>query len=538
MAETDLRSPASGAVAPVRSAVELSARSVASGEVAAANTNADVRKESDWTDKLARWLGIAMRRAGHKFARLTEPAPARIPIEAHDVQGVVFRGYGSLRFCCYPLLQLRDPAAARAFLGALLDKIGRGAPVARDQAVQVAFSYRGLSELGLPPSTLAGFSREFIAGMTDDEHKSRFLGDQDESHPNAWQWGGPKNPRVDAVLMLFARSQPRLNELLEGLRNSWVDGFREVHLLETSEFQTREHFGFVDGVSQPAIEGYHGASSDLHSIKAGEFLLGYPNEYGLFTERPLLDPSHDMRGLLPQDVQQTWLRDFGRNGSYLVFRQLRQHVPAFRAKLDALSRNPDGTPNPQARERLAAQIVGRWPSGASLISAPFYDDPTRAKDNDFRYHEADPLGLKCPIGAHVRRANPRDALEPQPGTENSLAINRLHRLIRRGRAYGPALPEGQVDSRDRGLIFIAVNANIGRQFEFIQHSWLMDPRFNGLYADADPLLGAGPANEFAIPGTPLGARCTGLSRFVTVAGGSYFFLPGIRALRFLADAKS
>jgi deferrochelatase/peroxidase EfeB len=172
-----------------------------------------------------------------------------------------------------------------------------------------------------------------------------------------------------------------------------------------------------------------------------------------------------------------------------------------------------------------------------LVHAPYYDDPTRAKDNDFRYHESDPLGLKCPLGAHVRRDNPRDALEPQPGTENSLAVNRLHRLIRRGRSYGPFLPEGQVDAADRGLMFIAINANIGRQFEFIQHSWLMDRRFNGLYAESDPIVGADLENEFAIPGTPVGSRCTGLTRFVHVAGGSYFFLPGLRALRFLAEPK-
>jgi Dyp-type peroxidase family len=541
MAETGLTQEAEQALARAPES-ELLRRSATSGTVAA-NTNADSGHKDadsafDWADKLGRWLATTMQRAGHKFARLSEPAPVRLPIEAHDVQGLVFRGYGALRFGCYPLLQVRDRAAARAFLAELIDKIGRGAPVAREQAVQIAFSYRGLAELGLPDATLSGFSHEFIAGMTDDEHKSRFLGDQGESHPDSWQWGGPTNPRVDAVLMLFARSETRLNDLLANLRQSWAAGFDEVRLLETSEFQSREHFGFVDGISQPAIDGYHGASSDLHTIKPGEFLLGYPNEYGQYAERPLVEPSEDARGLLAQDVKQSWLRDFGRNGSYLVFRQLRQNVPAFRAKLDALSRNPDGTPNPQARERLAAQLVGRWPSGASLVHAPYFDDATRAKDNDFRYHEADPFGLKCPIGAHVRRANPRDALEPQPGSENSLAINRLHRLIRRGRSYGPALPEGQTDSQDRGLIFIAVNASIGRQFEFIQHSWLNDRHFNGLYSESDPLVGPDSENEFAIPGTPVGTRCTGLTRFVTVAGGGYFFMPGIRALRFLSEPKS
>jgi deferrochelatase/peroxidase EfeB len=125
-----------------------------------------------------------------------------------------------------------------------------------------------------------------------------------------------------------------------------------------------------------------------------------------------------------------------------------------------------------------------------------------------------------------------------PGTETSLAVNRHHRVIRRGRAYGPKLPEGAVDSVDRGLILIFVNAIIARQFEFIQHSWLNDPHFNGLYNDADPIVGSQSNNEFAAPGEPIGRRCTGLPRFVTVTGGAYFFMPGIRALRYLAEVTS
>jgi Dyp-type peroxidase family len=249
----------------------------------------------------------------------------------------------------------------------------------------------------------------------------------------------------------------------------------------------------------------------------------------------MVKASRDPRGLLPLDVEGSPRHDLGRNGTYLVFRQLRQDVPAFRTALEELTRNEDGSPNPYERDKLAARMVGRWPSGTSLVEAPERDDASKARSNEFDYHHADPDGLKGPLGAHVRRANPRNALAPEPGTERSLSINRRHRLIRRGRAYGKPLPEGQTDGADRGLMFVAVNANISRQFEFIQHSWIADPRFNGLANEADPIAGAAAHNDFAVPSDPIRTRCSGLPRFVTVKGGAYFFLPGIRALRYLAE---
>lgn len=462
------------------------------------------------------------------------PAPPRV--EVGDVQGIVLRGYGALPFCRYVLLRVRDPLQGRAWLRQLVPLISRGDPAAHDVAVQVAFTHTGLAGLGLPEDTLQAFSREFIAGITGS-HRSRFLGDIGDSAPENWQWGGPNNPTIHALLMLYADSAARLATLHEELSRNWLHcDLVDVHTLETGELSSREHFGFVDGISQPAIEGYHPPDSKLHTIKAGEFLLGYPNEYGLYTDRPLVEDWRDPMALLPLDVEGSPRRDLGRNGAYVVFRQLRQDVPAFRDTLDAFSKNPDGTLNVHARELLAAQLIGRWPSGTSLIEAPYRDDASKAKQNEFDYHHRDPDGLKCPIGAHVRRANPRDALAPQPGSESSLAVNRRHRLIRRGRTYGPPLAEGARDDVDRGLMFIALNANISRQFEFVQHSWLIDPRFNGLYDQADPILGAIDDNQFVAPADPVRRRCTGLPRFVSVTGGGYFFLPGIRALSFLAES--
>jgi len=466
------------------------------------------------------------------------PSASQLKVEAEDVQGLALRGYGALREGCYPLLHIDDAVRARAWLGSLVPRIAPGQPAAQGTAVQIAFTPAGLAALGLRADELQGFSREFLAGITGP-HKSRFLGDVDESAPEHWQWGGPNNPEVHAVLVLLAEDTPRLEQLHHELRAGWsTGGCSEVRTLPTSSLGSNEHFGFADGISQPAIEGYHSGSSKQHRIKPGEFLLGYPNEYGLYTERPLVDSARDRFARLPLDPEGTPRRDFGRNGTYLVFRQLRQNVPAFRQTLDALTKNSDGSSNEPAQARLAAQMIGRWPSGTSLIEAPYADDASKASSNEFRYHHEDPHGLKCPIGAHVRRANPRDALEPRPGTESSLEVNRRHRLIRRGRVYGAPLAPGATDTEDRGLMFVVLNANITRQFEFVQHSWLVDPRFNGMYDEADPIVGARADNHFAAPGDPVRRRCTGLPRFVTVAGGAYFFMPGVAALRFLSELSS
>jgi Dyp-type peroxidase family len=198
--------------------------------------------------------------------------------------------------------------------------------------------------------------------------------------------------------------------------------------------------------------------------------------------------------------------------------------------------------DPAAAERLAARIVGRWPSGAPLVLTPDQDQAALADANDFGYAAVDPYGYRCPIGAHIRRAHPRDALDPHPGSDASIALDKRHRLLRRGREYGPPLPPDETlaapasTNDDRGLHFICVNANIARQFEFVHHTWLNNPKFAGLYDDADPLVGAHrpSGGTFTMQAPPVRTRVSGLPRFVQPRGGAYFFLPGLRALRYLA----
>jgi len=208
--------------------------------------------------------------------------------------------------------------------------------------------------------------------------------------------------------------------------------------------------------------------------------------------------------------------------------------------VDRATSGADGRSDPEERVRLAARIVGRWPDGEPLVLAP--DGPTDAQrpSDEFRYHDLDPDGLRCPLGAHIRRAHPRDMLDPDPGSERSIAIDKRHRLLRRGRGYGvpisaaSALDGGGGDDGERGLHFICMCANIARQFEFVQHTWLNSPKFHGLYDDADPLVGPA-GRSLTLQATPVSRRVKDLPSFVGVRGGAYFFLPGVRALRYLAS---
>ena len=185
--------------------------------------------------------------------------------------------------------------------------------------------------------------------------------------------------------------------------------------------------------------------------------------------------------------------------------------------------------------RFASKCVGRWPGGAPLALSPDRDDPALANSNDFLYAAKDPMGARCPVGAHIRRTNPRDSLDPAP--KDSMDISNHHAIIRRGRPFGAQLPRfAPGDGEERGLFFVCVNANISRQFEFIQQTWVNNPKFDGLYDDKDPLIGAQDeaGGTFTMLDEPVRRRLRGMPRFTRVRGGAYFFLPGVRALQFLS----
>lgn len=462
------------------------------------------------------------------------------PLDLDDIQGLVVRGYGKLPHATYLLLHVDDPHSARHVVDRWVDTHVTPASVSpTDRAVQVALSATGLAALTGRSAFEQGFAEPFASGMATP-YRSRLLGDVGGNDPTGWTWGGPGTDVVDAALLLYADTASRLAELQHAMSMAATDsGFEVVAALATAELSDREHFGFHDGISQPRMTGVRQDVDSVPSgdagIRAGEFVLGYVNEYDERTERPLLPPSLDPSGLLPRDPDGSGAADLGRNGSYLVFRQLRQDVTAFDDFLDRHALVGD-TVDSERRERLAAKLVGRWRgSGAPMALAPEADDPALEKANDFGYHGIDPDGLGCPIGAHIRRTNPRDALPPQPGTPASRAVNVRHRLLRRGRGYGS--PAGDED--ERGLHFLCLGTNLARQYEFVQHSWVNDPSFNGLVGTEDPLVGprvSGPA-AFSEPARPVRHRIHGLPQFVQTRGGAYFFLPGRKALRYLASGR-
>ena len=475
---------------------------------------------------------------GHD-GRPAAPAPTasgRAALDRADVQGLVGSGYGRLPEAEFLGVRIDDGAAGRALLTALLPQVTSMAGGPGAQALNVALTHTGLARLGLPPAALDGFSLEFRGGMVTPT-RSAFLGDEGVHAPQTWAWGGPCTPRVDVLILLYAASPEELAELRDRVRRLIEpDGVVEAVALPTATLTPRDHLGFVDGISQPDVADLHGTRTGA-DVALGEFLLGYPNAYGSRTGRPVVAAEADPAGVLPPvpGGEAPGSVDFGRNGTYLVLRTLALDVAAF---WDHVHRWSERTSLPP--DLVAAKLVGRWPSGTSLTVSPDHDLPDEPVDNGFRYHrDGDALGHGCPVAAHVRRANPRDSLDPRPGSDRSLRVNDRHRLIRRGRQYGPAAGAGSADG-ERGLHFLCLNANLSRQFEFVQHTWLNNPAFAGLQDSPDPVSGHRPPGTgvFPIPAPPVRQRLLDLPDFVRVRGGGYFFLPGTRALRYLASGSA
>jgi Dyp-type peroxidase family len=459
------------------------------------------------------------------------------PLDVTDIQGLVASGYGHLAVAQFILLQVQPDGdgradRARAWLGRVAEHVTDARGRKDDHSTNVAITHHGLLALGLRPDVANAFAPEFVAGIAEPT-RSRALGDTGANAPDRWAWGGSATAPVDLVLMLYAADAGALDRLAHSyLDDLAADQLVELRRLTSNMVSATEPFGFADGLSQPSIDGLGSSSRPADTLRAGEFLLGHANEYGQLPPSPMVASGDDPSGLLAVPGQRE--RDLGRNGTYLVLRELSQDVEGFWAFLTAATRRADGTADKDAATYLAAKMVGRWPSGAPLVLAPYADDPALAAANDFAYYADDREGLRCPIGAHIRRANPRDSLPPRPGTEASVAVGKRHRLLRRGRV------RGAVDGTpvDPGLFFVGLNASLRRQFEFIQGTWCGNRKFEGLYDDPDPIISTQPGRTFRIPDRPVRRRVRDLPAFVTVIGGAYFFLPGLRALRYLARTGS
>ena len=479
-------------------------------------------------------------------------------VEKPDVQGLVARGFGRLRAARYLLLTIVDPAAARAYLLGLLDagKIASADDDPRDSTMQVALTWPGMIALGLPGAAAASFPRELKEGMGDPQ-RAEVLGDQNANAPASWEWGAPGKPPVHLMLMIYGKDDTVLDARVAAEKQAFDGAMqpaaedRRTNWLEPD----KEHFGFRDGISMAAPAGLRDEPSSKAKstapkryVATGEFLLGYRNEYDHYSPSPVVAPADDPQHLLPE-TRDGAARDLGKNGTYLVYRQLAQHVGAFWEYMRRESREPAPTPAESAIA-LAAKMVGRWPDGRALV-------PLRRPDsheNDFDYWDEDREGTGCPFGSHIRRTNPRDQLPVDHGQGDSREMVAKHQILRRGRTYGDPLEkdldivkmmEMPDDGAPRGLHFICLVGHIHRQFEFMQNAWVKSPTFAGLTADADPLLGPrntsphpNPDDEFTCPADPVRRKYKRLPRFTTLVGGAYFFLPGLRALRYLATIGS
>ena len=497
---------------------------------------------------------------------------AVMPVELEDVQGILRFGYKHHKEACFLLLRVKDAGAARAWLAQAPVTNAVTADAPPQTVLQVAFTSEGLRALGIAADIIDGFSSEFIEGMSRDADRARRLGDVGPDDPGHWQWGAGQH--IPHVLLLLYAVPGRLGEWRQTIEAQCDTGFEQMACLPVSDLRDVEPFGFVDGISQPEIDwARRRPARDQDQLVytnlscLGEFLLGYPNEYGLYTDRPLLDPHRDSGGMLPRAENITDKADLGRNGSYLVMRQLRQDVQGF---WQFLHQQAGG--DPALPQRWAEAMVGRTLRGEPLVGrtnqAIAGDAAAPARElNDFTY-ASDPQGIRCPLGAHIRRTNPRNADLPPGGpgivsrlkrmlgfdagalAQDLVASTRFHRLLRRGRDYGAQLSPAQALSdtpvdAESGLYFICLGANIARQFEFVQSAWVMGTKFDGLRNEGDPLLGNRQAgadgvtnNVFSMPRADgPDERLYGLPQFITMRGGAYFFLPGIRALRYLAGSR-
>lgn len=433
-----------------------------------------------------------------------------------DIQSGVLRPRPVPFAATYIILRIDDRSAGRELMRRLSGAVASAAhpeSPARDTWVSAALTFQGLRALGVPAASLESFPTQFAQGMAA---RAERLGDVGESSPEHWE-KPLGTPDVHVVITAVSNDDAGLQVAVERAQGALarLDGVEAIwrqdcHVLRDE----KEPFGFKDGISHPAIEGsgIPGTNPKEVPLRAGEFVLGYPDE---MSDAPII-PQPDV---------------LGRNGSYIVFRKLHQRVAAFRQYLRA---NASDTAD---EELMAAKMMGRWRSGAPLALSPDADRPEVGNDpalnNDFLFKADDAIGYKTPLGSHIRRMNPRDA--------DIAGVMRIHRMIRRGSGYGPPLPDGALedDGADRGLMFAFVGANIGRQFEFVQSEWMNDGAFFGDGKERDPVSGAATGDEgtFNIPRRPIRRQLHGISRFVTTRGGEYGFLPSISALQWLSELR-
>ncbi|WP_192181097.1 cytochrome P450 [Mesorhizobium amorphae] len=503
------------------------------------------------------------------------PAPLEQQLETGEIQSIFFGPFGPLGYAHMIAIGVPDKLPAskrRAWLDFVIEQTSFGEGRPAERAMTVAFGPGGLRQLGLDAGIdddpLDTFPIAFRHGMGNPE-RGRILDDRGREAPDEWEWGSFKKP-VDVVIVCYAEKPEKLaTEIAVVKRKTTGAGMKVVAELplavkrdptntntntntNTKSSNTAkpdgksergpafEHFGFADGISQPIVRGTTRASrgaAPMHLVAPGEFLFGYRDEHGFYPASPSVSAARDRSGILSQVRRSRPIpglppppRDFGRNGSFLVVRQFEQHVDIFNDYCRrAAARVATETGNQSATsEWVAAKMLGRWQNGSSLVRNP--DHPGRVVDNNFAIGAEDPQGHRCPLGAHIRRSNPRDSLGEDRETE--INIGKRHRILRVGRTYEKQ--DSESGKAEKGLLFMCLNADIERQYEFIQQTWVSSTSFQGLVGEKDPTIGArDQGGRFTIPSWEKVTILGEIPQFVTTKGGGYFFMPSRSSLRYL-----
>ncbi len=513
-------------------------------------------------------------------------------LDLQDIQGNIVKAYGRYGFplARYVFYRIDNTVGARRFVQYVTPLVTTSVPWSEssplkipDVAVNIAFTFEGLRRLDVPEDTLSGFPGEFSMGM---KARRDIVGDTGPNHYSRWDpiWNDPDNELLQNVHVLIGingKDDDCLEEMYQKIGAilsacggvTQLSGHRGPDGAEDLDYQPaiarpdgKEHFGYADGISSSYFAGcgenprymIGGGKPTGHDprtaagwapLAAGEFVLGHADEsyeYPVAPGPPL----------------------FSRNGTYMVYRKLHENVATFDTFIETEGKKFG------SKEAFAAKLSGRWRNGAPLATFPTEESAERfgaelsalrkkehacnATTGEKRrleelklqltaydYNE-DTEGARCPFGAHTRRTNPRSGL--QFGEKNPFdtpgALSNRRRILRRGLTYGQA-DDPPSDQGDHGVIMMVINADISRQFEFVQEQWVNYGNDFRLANDQDPLLGNHGMHQngrgtgrMVIEGDSKTNKppyfCSGMPTLVETRGGDYFFVPSMTCLRMIA----
>ncbi|PPR04666.1 hypothetical protein CVT24_011883 [Panaeolus cyanescens] len=402
--------------------------------------------------------------------------------------------------------------------------------------VNISFSHLGFVKLKINDDTLSANPASRTDAFTVGQKKDAVTTLGDPARPDGqpdWDDSFLKN-EIHGLFIISGESIESIEKKKREVNKIFGVGSEKASIKEIKtikgdvrpgDLHAHEHFGFLDGISNPVIKGFD------KDVNPGP---------------PVVDPGVIVTGHTgdeAKDRRQDWAKD----GSFLAFRWLDQLVPEFDKYLvdNALKEDGNGqtlTPE-QGAELLGARMVGRWKSGAPIDLVPFKDDPQLAKDpkrnNNFHYADEINSQLRCPFAAHVRKTNPRNDLEGRPnGVSIPVAPNRI---MRRGIQFGKEVTKEEKESATtklpRGLLFACYQTNLEKGFQFIQQSKVSfghaDSRTSKAHDNhirLDPIVGQG--NRVMSGLDPLDPKKElSMPAFVVPRGGEYFFTPSLKGLK-------